>query len=189
MKLKDPSVTQLPSDAFGQRFTYSPAPPAAHAGRWTSAPPLPRSEMAWAVGVGDRMHVIGGYGAGQVARACHHVFDASRGMWLDAAPIPRGANHIGVAAQDGVIYAFGGFVEQTRIATPDCYAYVVTDDRWHAIRPLSRGSRGAISAVAANGLIHAIGGRDTRSVDWHEAYDPRTDNGAPWRPSPPAAVR
>ncbi|MFL9921445.1 hypothetical protein PQR75_40010 [Paraburkholderia fungorum] len=80
-----------------------------------------------------------------------------------------------IAAQDGVIYTMGGFVEQNRIATPDCYAYVVADDRWHAVRPLSRGSRGAISVVAANGLIHAIGGRDTRSVDWHEAYDPRTD--------------
>ncbi|MFM0205622.1 hypothetical protein PQR53_38075 [Paraburkholderia fungorum] len=121
------------------------------------------------------MHVIGGYGAGQVARAYHHVFDAARAAWFDAAPIPRGANHIGVAAQDGVIHAMGGFVEQNRIATPDCYAYVVADDRWHAVRPLSRGSRGAISVVAANGLIHAIGGRDTRSVDWHEAYDPRTD--------------
>lgn len=74
-----------------------------------------------------------------------------------------------------MIYTMGGFVEQNRIATPDCYAHVVSDDRWHAIHPLSWGSRGAISVVAANGLIHAIGGRDTRSVDWHEAYDPRTD--------------
>jgi N-acetylneuraminic acid mutarotase len=65
------------------------------------------------------------------------------------------------------IYAFGGFVEQNRIVVPDCYAYVVAEDRWHAIHPLSRGSRGAISVVAGNGQIHAIGGRDTRSVDWH----------------------
>jgi len=48
--LRDPSVTQLPADAFAQRFTYSPAPRAAQAGRWTNAAPLPlpRSEMAWA---------------------------------------------------------------------------------------------------------------------------------------------
>ena len=75
--LKDPGVTQLPPEAFAQRFTYSPAPRAARPGTWTSAPPLPlpRSEMAWAAAVGDRMHVIGGYGKGQVARAYHHVFD------------------------------------------------------------------------------------------------------------------
>jgi len=129
----------------------------------TNAPPLPlpRSEMAWAAAEGNRMHVIGGYGAGQVARAYHHVFEASRGEWLNAVPIPRGANHVGVAAADGVVYAFGGFVEQNRIAVPDCYAYVVAEDRWHVIHPLSRGSRGAISIVAGNRLIHAIGGRDT----------------------------
>ncbi|MBV9813835.1 MAG: galactose oxidase, partial [Acetobacteraceae bacterium] len=122
------------------------------------------------------MHVIGGYGEQQVARAYHHVFDAGTAQWRQAAPIPRGANHIGVAADAGVIYALGGFVEQNRIAVPDCYAYAVADDRWRAIRPLSRGSRGAISVVAFRGLIHAIGGRDVRSVDWHEAYDPASDS-------------
>ena len=184
--LRDPNVTQLPPDAFAQRFFYSPAPKAAPAGAWREAEPLPipRSEMAWAAAEDDRMHVIGGYAEGQVARPYHHVFDARTGTWRQAAPIPRGANHIGVAAHEGAIYAFGGFVEQNRIASPDCFAYVVADDRWHAIRPLSRGSRGAISAVAFGGRIHAIGGRDTRSVDWHEAYDPRTDSWTTLAPVP-----
>jgi hypothetical protein len=147
--LKDPNITELPPDAFTQRFTYSPAPTADPAGRWTAGPPLPipRSEMAWAAAEGNRMHVIGGYAEGEVARPFHHVFDASTNTWRQAAPIPRGANHIGVAAAGGVVFAFGGFVEQNRVAVPDCYAYVVADDRWHAIRPLQRGSRGAISAV------------------------------------------
>ncbi|HEX8828786.1 MAG TPA: galactose oxidase [Xanthobacteraceae bacterium] len=184
--LRDPAATQLPPDAFTQRYTYSPAPAASDQGHWTAAAPLPlpRSEMAWATSEGDRMHVIGGYGAGQVARPYHHVFDATRGRWLEAAPIPRGANHVGVAALDGVVYAFGGFVEQNRIAVPDCYAYVVAEDRWHAIRPLSRGTRGAISVVAHQGLLHAIGGRDTRSVDWHEVYDPANDTWKTLAPVP-----
>src|SRR5271154_3817116 len=38
------------------------------------------------------------------------------------------------------------------------------------------GSRGAISVVAFDGRIHAIGGRDTRSIDWHDAYDPKSDS-------------
>jgi N-acetylneuraminic acid mutarotase len=178
--LKDPNITQLPPDAFAQRFTYSPAPLADPAGGWAEAPPLPipRSEMAWAAAEGDRMHVIGGYAEGEVARPYHHVFDARTNTWRLAAPIPRGANHIGVAAMGGIVFAFGGFVEQNRVAVPDCYAYVVAEDRWHAIRPLQRGSRGAISVVAFDGRIHAIGGRDTRSLDWHDAYDPRSDSWA-----------
>ncbi len=176
--LHDPKVSKLPADAFTQRFTYSPAPVPADQGSWVDAPPLPlpRSEMAWAAAENDRMHVIGGYADGQVARAYHHVFDARAGAWRQAAPIPRGANHIGVAALDGVIYAFGGFVEQNRVAVPDCYAYDVASDSWRSIRPLQRGSRGAISVVAFNGRLHAIGGRDTRSIDWHDAYDPKTDS-------------
>jgi hypothetical protein len=175
--MSDPKVTELPPDAFEQRFTFSPAPKAEPPGIWSEAAPLPvpRSEMAWATAENDRIHIIGGYAEQQVARPYHHVFDAHTGRWQQAAPIPRGANHIGVAADAGVVYAFGGFVDRNRIAVPDCYAYVVADDRWHAIRPLSRGSRGAISLVAFNGLIHAVGGRDVRSVDWHEAYDPKAD--------------
>ena len=85
-------------------------------------------------------------------------FDATSGRWSEAAPIPRGANHIGVAAMEGAVYALGGFVEQNRIAVPDCYAYVVSDDRWHSTHPLSRGSRGAISVVAHTGSFMQSGG-------------------------------
>jgi N-acetylneuraminic acid mutarotase len=93
-----------------------------------------------------------------------------------AALIQRGHRQLSQGQEThGVIYAFGGFVEQNQIAVPDCYAYVMSDDRWHATRPLSRGSRGAISVVAFSGLIHAIGGRDV-SIDWHEAYDPKSDS-------------
>jgi hypothetical protein len=184
--LRDPSITKLPPDGFEQRFTYSPAPAATPPGQWGSAAPLPiaRSEMAWAAAEGDRMHIVGGYADREVNRPYHHVFDASQGVWRTAAPIPRGANHIGVAALNGVIYAFGGFVGRNAIAVPDCYAYVVADDRWHSIQPLSQGARGSISVVAFDGVLHAIGGRDTQSRDWHEVYDPRTDSWSTRAPIP-----
>jgi len=115
--LKDPLATQLPPDAFALRLTYSPAPQAYDPGRWIDATslPLPRSEMAEVVSEGNRMHVTGGRRESRGA-CLPSVFDASRGAWLTAAPIPRGANHVGVAAVDGVIYAFGSFVEQTAVA-------------------------------------------------------------------------
>jgi N-acetylneuraminic acid mutarotase len=186
--LADPKVKQLPADVWAQRFTYSSAPAASPAGRWgTAAPlPIPRSEMAWATTLNDRMHIVGGYGEARVDRTYHHVFDPATGAWSQAAPIPRGANHIGVASDAGIIYAFGGFVGRNRIAVPDCYAYVAADDKWHAIQPLSVGSRGAISVVAFEGRIHAIGGRDVRSVDWHEVYDPKTDSWSTLAPIPGA---
>jgi hypothetical protein len=103
--------------------------------RSATAPAARRNGMA--VADVDRMHVSAVMARGRlpvrtITSSIH------RAAWLDAAPIPRGANHIGVAAQDGVIHAFGGFVEQNSIATRDCYAQVVTADRWHVIGLLSR---------------------------------------------------
>lgn len=170
----------LTPDQEAQRFVESPAPKG-QAGRWVAraALPIPRSEMAWATAWAGRLHVIGGYGEGRVDRGYHHVYDPARDVWLNAAPLPRGANHVAVAADAGRVYAFGGFIEQNRNPDSHAYAYDVASDRWSAIAPLPR-PRGAAAAVALNGQIHLIGGASSptaerASVGWHEVYDPRTD--------------
>lgn len=163
-----------------QRVFDSPAPKGP-AGRWTTlAPlPLPRSEMAWATAWAGRMHIIGGYGEGRVDRAYHHVYDPGTDAWFDAAPLPRGANHVAVAAHAGRVYAFGGFIEQNRNPDTNAYAYDVATDQWSVIAPLSR-PRGAAAAVVLAGQIHLIGGAgapttERASVGWHEVYDPQAD--------------
>lgn len=186
VSLRNPNITMLPMSVFSQRFYYTPAQPAPNQGSWAAAPPLPlpRSEMAWSTEENDRMHIIGGYGEGRVDRTYHHVFNPRTNAWTTAAALPRGANHVGVAALNGVIYAFGGFIEQNRNAVADCYAYVASEDRWHPVRPLQGGSRGAISLVAYDGRIHSIGGRDVRSVDLHQVYDPKGDSWTTLSPIP-----
>lgn len=186
VSLHDPKVTSLPMEVFAQRFYHTPAPPAASPGTWVEAPPLPlpRSEMAWATAWNNRMHIVGGYAQGKVDQPYHHIFDPRKNSWISGAPVPRGANHIGVEALNGIVYAFGGFVEQNRIAIPDCYAYEVSRDTWHPVRPLQIGSRGAVSLVAFQDRIHCIGGRDVRSVDWHQVYDPKDDTWTTLAPIP-----
>ncbi|MGM4990799.1 Kelch repeat-containing protein [Tardiphaga sp. 841_E9_N1_2] len=163
-----------------QRVTESPAPKGLQ-GKWISraALPLPRSEMAWATSWADRMHIVGGYGEGRVDRPYHHVYDPASDQWLDAAPLPRGANHVSVAADAGRVYALGGFMQQNRGSDQNAYTYDVAANRWDAIAPLPR-PRGAGAAVALNGKIHLIGGAsepavERASVSWHEVYDPKTD--------------
>jgi N-acetylneuraminic acid mutarotase len=151
-------------------------------GRWvTLAPlPLPRSEMCWATAWAGRVHLIGGYGLMQVNRPYHHAYDPAQDRWLDLAPLPLGANHVGVEAMDGVIYALGGHIDQNRRPHRECFAYDVADNRWRAIAPLSR-ARGAAGVAGIGGKIHILGGAigDTiptkASIPWHEVYDPRTD--------------
>jgi N-acetylneuraminic acid mutarotase len=178
--LKGGAPHHLTGEEEAQRNLVSPAP-AGPQGRWVSraALPIPRSEMAWATAWADRLHIIGGYGEGRVDRAYHHVYDPGQDRWYDAAPLPRGANHVAVVADAGRVYALGGFIEQNRNPDPNAYAYDVAADRWTPIAPLTR-PRGAAAAVALEGRIHLIGGAseptmERASVGWHEVYDPKAD--------------
>ena len=178
--LKGGTPHHLSSEEEAQRQIDSLAP-AGPQGRWESraALPIPRSEMAWATAWADRLHIVGGYGEGRVDRAYHHVYDPGQDRWYDAAPLPRGANHVAVVADAGRVYALGGFIEQNRNPDPNAYAYDVAADRWTPIAPLTR-PRGAAAAVALEGRIHLIGGAseptmERASVGWHEVYDPKAD--------------
>jgi N-acetylneuraminic acid mutarotase len=181
----------LSPEQEAQRVTDSPAPPGPP-GRWVAraAMPIPRSEMAWATAWAGRMHVVGGYGGGRVDRGYHHVYDPAGDRWYDAAPLPRGANHVAVVAHEGRVYAFGGFIEQNRNPDDHAYAYDVETDRWTAIRPLPR-PRGAAAAVVLDGRIHLIGGAaaptaERASIGWHEVYDLRADRWEMRKPLPGA---
>lgn len=190
--LKTPGRIGLPETAASQHVFDSPAPKAANPGRWVAkaALPLPRSEMAWAVAHADKMHLVGGYGEQRVDRPYHQVYDPVRNQWSDATPLPKGANHVGVAVLDGSLYAIGGFIEQNRKPHSECFAIDAGGSgAWRAIAPLPRAC-GAIACVAFGGKVHAIGGAigDTfatkQSVDWHIVYDPKADKWESRAPMP-----
>jgi hypothetical protein len=189
--LQKPGRIGLPEIAAAQQVFDSPAPKAANPGRWlVRAPlPLPRSEMAWAVALADRLHVVGGYGEQRVDRPYHQVYDPARDAWSEAALLPRGANHVGVAVLDGRLYAIGGFIDQNRRPHAECFVWEPGGDRWRAIAPLPAPG-GAIACVALDGRVHAVGGAvgDTtatkKSVDWHVVYDPKADRWEKHAPMP-----
>jgi hypothetical protein len=174
-----------------QRVTESNAP-AGPPGRWVARAdmPIPRSEMAWATAWAGRMHVVGGYGEGRFNQAYHTVYDPGADRWYDAAPLPRGANHVAVVADAGKVYALGGFIQQNRLCDDLAYVYDVAGDRWDEIARLPR-PRAASAAVILGGKVHLIGGAtdpaDERgSVGWHEVYDPATNRWERRRPLPAA---
>src|SRR5258706_3148828 len=111
-RLDRPGRIGPPETAAIQGVTDSPAPKADNPGRWvTRAPlPLPRSEMAWAVASGGRMHVVGAYAEQRVDRTYHHVYEQADDRWRTGAPLPLGANHVGVEILDRRLYAIGGFL-------------------------------------------------------------------------------
>lgn len=192
-RLQQPGRIDKPELAVQQNVFDSIAPKAATPGRWfAQAPlPLPRSEMAWAVAHRDRMHLVGGYGEQRVDRPYHQVYDPAADRWTNAAPLPRGANHVGVAFLDGRLYAIGGFVEQNRKPHADCFVWDPATDRWATIAPLPSPC-GSVACVALAGTLHGIGGAigdtfaDKRSIDRHLVYDPATDRWSTRAPLPTA---
>lgn len=188
--LKDSSIKTAPTETMRAQHVFeSPAPKAENQGRWVERAPLPvpRSEMAWATVYNNQMHMIGGYGEQRVDRPYHHVYDQASDKWIEATPLPRGANHVGVCVVTGKLYAIGGFTEQNR--KPDQLCFVLDAEKWREIAPLPKAC-GAIACVAQNDMLHAIGGAvgDTfatkKSVDWHLVYDPRIDQWSTAAPLP-----
>lgn len=192
-RLNAPGRMGRPQEAVVQNVFDSPVPRAARPGRWTArAPlPLPRSEMAWAVAMNGRMHLVGGYGEQRVDRPYHHVYDPRGDAWGNAAPLPLGANHVGVAVLGNTLYAIGGFTEQNRKPHAECFAWTPAEDRWRRIAPLPQPC-GSVACVGLDGRLHGIGGAvgdtfDTkRSVDWHVVYDPQGDRWTRAAPLPTA---
>lgn len=188
--LSDPKIKSPPAEIMKLQHVFdSPAPKAASPGRWTARAPLPipRSEMAWATVKDGRAHVLGGYGEQRVDRPYHHVYDPAADRWINGPPLPRGANHVGVAVLDGKLYAVGGHLEQNR--RPDARCFMLEGASWREIAPLPRRC-GAVALVGLDGKIHSVGGAigDTsptkKSVDWHLAYDPRDDKWSERAPLP-----
>ncbi len=186
-RLSQPGRIDLPDLHHAHAVTESPAPKAARAGAWEARAPLPvpRTEMAWAVGYRGRMHLVGGYAEQRVDRPYHHAYDPGADAWEALPDLPRGANHVGVVTLDDRLYAFGGFVEQNR--TPHDGAFAFDGTRWTTLRRLPEAC-GAMACVALDGVIHIVGGAigsdNRRSIDWHLVYDPRTDRYARRQPMP-----
>ena len=150
----------LSTAEIAERVTDSPAP-AGPPGRWVTRAmlPIPTSEMGGGTASAGRLHIIGGW----VNRSDHHVYDPAEDRWVRAAPLPRGANHIPVAADAGRVYALGGFADPNTNPFTDAYAYDTAEDRWTRIAPLPR-ARGAGGAAVLEGRIHLVGARRPRTT-------------------------
>lgn len=85
-----------------------------------------------------------------------------------------------MVALDGILYVVGGVVEGNR---PNAvWSYDPVSDAWSADLAAIPTNREHLTAVAANGLVYAIGGRFGSNFEAVETYDPATDT---WATAPP----
>lgn len=170
--LFDRGITTIPKSLSKKNFESAPA--AEQPGKWLEMPRLPiaTAEMG-VIACGGKVHVIGGYARHKVNSDFHQVFDPVNKSWSFKAPLPYACNHLSLAVVGKYIYSFGGFIEQNCCPHSKCFVYDTEEDVWEPLPDLLR-PRGAISAVELDGKIHLLGGRDIRSLDRHEVYDPKT---------------
>lgn len=141
-----------------------------------------RSEVAGAV-VGDRIYVVGGLTATGVTDAVEE-YDPTADRWSMRAHLPAPVHHPAAAAVNGKLYVIGGFVARGFSiwnAVDAVYEYDPSSDRWRARAPMPT-PRGALTAVALDGKVYAVGGTDLVDTGALEVYDPATDA---WKRLPP----
>jgi N-acetylneuraminic acid mutarotase len=79
--------------------------------------PAIRGEVA-AAAVGDKLFALGGNLAGK-AMPRNEEYDPVGDRWQPRAPLPQARDHLGVAALNGKIYAFGGFTSSVHQGAGD----------------------------------------------------------------------
>lgn len=171
-------------------------PPAATApdpvATWAAAPPLRHPRAAHAVvSTDDAIYTVAGTGDGLPVPEVERFDGAS---WADETRLPGpGLNAPAAVALDGKLYVIGGFETVSNSPSAGVQVYDLGTKRWGAAAPLPA-PRGGHAAVALGGLIHVIGGGNSRStIADHSVYDAAADRWTERAPLPhaegsPAAV-
>ncbi len=127
-----------------------------------------RIQEAGAASTGDRLFVAGGYDVQRNSSAAVFVFDGS--TWQRGPSLPIAVNHPGVAAIGSDVYVAGGFTPGG--ATNRAFVLAAGNGTWRELTPMHN-ARGALSLVARDGRLYAIGGREASAqIAPTERYDP-----------------
>ncbi|MEC3997034.1 hypothetical protein VSR01_27420 [Actinacidiphila sp. DG2A-62] len=165
--------------------------------------PLARAEVG-AAALDGRLYVVGGTlqrdNAAPVWKSdVVTSYDPRTDRWSSHAPLPRPLTHVGVAALDGRLYAFGGFTDAVHLnPQPVAYVYHPARDRWSRLPDMPQ-KLGSVAVAAVDGKLHLIGGRESTSVvttpdppvsmgfgtvNSHFVYDPRRRQWSTAQPLP-----
>jgi N-acetylneuraminic acid mutarotase len=158
-------------------------------GNWVMKAPVPAalSEVGVAY-AGGKIHVIGGSVLGFTG-PYHVEYDPATDKWRVRQPLPRALDHIGTTVLNNKIYALGGFVGGAthKDGQPTAFEYDPVLDTWRTLASMKVG-RGSVDAIALDGKVHAIAGRDPAgtTLTLHEVYDPATNTWTEAAPLPKA---
>lgn len=155
-------------------------------GTWTTAPPMHHARAAHAVvATSDAIYALAGTDADGLPVTMVERFGGYD--WQYETPLPGdGLNAPAAVALDGRIYLIGGFRTVTNVPTTKVHVYDTRTREWSKAAELPS-ARGGHAAAVLNGLIHVVGGGNSRStLADHSVFDPRTNNWSERAPLPRA---
>lgn len=167
-------ATQL----FAAVLVLVPAAIADVGGVWQPETPLqtPRQETG-AARIGNHVYVAGGLLTGPAISATASVerYDVTTGTWTFVAPLPAPRDHHGMCAQNGLVYAIGGYAGDFA-AKSEVWSYSPAANAWTPRAPLPE-ARGGCWAVAHGSRIYVFGGVSSAGavVATTFVYDPVTN--------------
>ena len=121
---------------------------------------LPRQEVTAAV-IDQAIHVIGGISIISFTN-WHEVYHVDTDSWEVSVPYPVPIHHSTVLADQGRLYAFGGYPAFPFTSLALAFSWSPGDLVWTAL-PLLPRARGAHGAALVDGKIYLIGGNDILS--------------------------
>jgi hypothetical protein len=157
---------------------------------WTeSTPPPPFGGVfdAAAVGIGDRLYLLGGHD-GKTPLSDVRVFHSGFCTWEAAPPMTSRRFQFGAALLGRHIYVVGGndgvdAMRSVERYDPTARTWTTTGD----LPPMNVKRKGCVAAAGPDGRLYVFGGHDGRAVlSSCERYDPRTRT---WTMLPPMQKR
>ena len=130
--------------------------------------PTPRSEII-AIGINQKIYVIGGLDADGNASDAVEFFDTQTNTWQQATSIPYRLHHVAGSALDEKIYLVGGYSDGWQ-ATNFLLIYDTLSDTWEEGPPMPT-ARGALTAQFVGDTLYAIGGANRIALSTNEAFD------------------
>jgi len=121
-----------------------------------------------------KIYVIGGKQGSSLLNTVEE-YDITTNSWNNQkSPMPtKRINFAAVEADNGKIYVIGG--ENSTSALNTVEEYDPVNDRW-TVKASMNANRSGLRAVALNGKIYAIGGRNEDTLNSVEVYDPVNDS-------------
>ncbi|WP_174990275.1 Kelch repeat-containing protein [Pandoraea aquatica] len=150
--------------------TWRPAAPMHHARMNHTATVLPSGMVL----------VVGGYpgASDQAATDSAELYDPSRDVWIDAAPLPYARmQHTATLLASGKVLIVGGALAPFEQGHASSQVYDPATNRWETAAELTYGRKGHTATVLPSGRVLVVGSASTASpvsARVTELYDPQT---------------